>query len=173
MRPSSGFPVLPVFLAVAVPAWATWAVLARRYGPPARAAAVAAAHLLFVTPQVVAPFRSWLDPGYIGYQLGALRFEGREASLPALAVVVWGMVSAWLILAGARGPVMLIPMVGDLFFAAVIGGALLGPGWRRATFQLGEYYRVQGPGVALAFLLLAVAPFVLSAWWIGRQRLRP
>lgn len=73
----------------------------RRWNRPALAFGLL--HMLFASLLVAAPIRSLLDPEYIGYQIGFVRFEGAWATLPATLILAWALWSAWLAVGRGRG----------------------------------------------------------------------
>ena len=127
-------------------------------------------HMLFSIIVSVAPFRSFLDPGYPGLGLGFLRFEGMAATLPATLIFAWAVAGAWLAVSKGRGRWMTLIVVGDLFLALNFGGSTLLEGrsdnWR-IDFGEGKYIT----GLASAFILLFIFtfPFVASAIWAARR----
>lgn len=143
----------------------------RRWDVPALVFGIS--HMLFASLSVAAPIRSLLDPGYMGYQIGFIRFEGPAASLPAASILAWGLAAAWSTVARGRGRWMILVAVGDILFALNLGGslllALLRGEFAGMKIQGGEYFTVSG-GVAMSILLFVVVlPFVASAIWAGRR----
>src|SRR5262245_30256007 len=101
--------------------WMVFVFLAVRHHPQRSALSVGVLHMLFASPVVVAPFRSLLDPGYVGYSLGLWRLEGRSAVLPAAIILVWALVSAWSVVAKPSRRSLLSILIGDLFWVANFG----------------------------------------------------
>jgi hypothetical protein len=130
-------------------------------------------HMLFASLLVAAPFRSLLDPDYMGYQIGLFRFEGLWATLPATAFLAWALSSAWVAVARGRGRWMKLIAVGDILFALnLVGDFLLDlvrGNLAAAKIQGGEFFTIQGPVVALIPLLVFAVPFVASALWAIRR----
>jgi hypothetical protein len=137
------------------------------------ALAVGVLHMLFAMPLVVAPLRSLMDPGYIGYGLGFFYFEGRAATLPATLILLWALGSAWAVVMARRGWWLKAVAVGDLFFAINLGLPFVKELLRRDTsrplIQFGEHLSLYHPLWALVPLLLFVLPFVFSAWWVFKR----
>jgi hypothetical protein len=118
----------------------------------------------------VAPWRSVLDPDYIGYSLGVLRFPGRSACLPATLVLSSLLVSAWILLRYRGGRPYAVPALVNVLFAANLGLGTLAE--EAPRFQLGEHLTLTGaPALALVFVLL-VLPFLLVAGWCAGRALR-
>lgn len=131
--------------------------------------AVGVLHMLFASPLVVAPFRSLLDPSYVGWQIGLLRFEGAAVTLPATLVLAWALIAAWLAVAKGRGRWMKLIAAGDTLFALNLVADffldLLHGRLATAKLQGGEHFTLVGPMAALIPLLLFALPFVASAIW--------
>ena len=130
-------------------------------------------HMFFASLSVAAPIRSLLDPGYMGYQIGFVRFEGPAASLPAALILAWGLAAAWITVARGRGRWMILVAVGDILFALNLGGSLLlvllRGDFAGMKIQGGEYFTISG-GVAMSIILFVVVlPFVASAIWAARR----
>jgi hypothetical protein len=156
--------------------WSAFAYLAKRHHarPPRRAAlAVGVLHMLFATPLVVAPIRSLLDPHYVGYQLGLVRFEGRAAFVPATLFLAWALASAWIAVTRRFGRPMYVVAAGDALFALNFGAEFvrdgLRDGFRDSTFQAGEHFTIAGPIVAIAVLAVFALPLVASGIWAVRR----
>lgn len=130
-------------------------------------------HMLFASMLVAAPIRSLLDPDYMGYQIGFIRFEGMAASVPAALILVWGLAAAWITAARGRGRGMMVVAVGDILFAFNLGGSilldLLRGNFAGTKIQGGEYFTLSGSLAALIILIVVVAPFLLSAIWATRR----
>src|SRR6266545_6050660 len=96
-----------VFVTSAGAYWSVFVVLARSGPRKALPVAIGILHMLIAMLLAVAPIRSLVDPDYLGLSLGVLRFEGRDAALPATVILVWALASAWLTVARGRGRPML------------------------------------------------------------------
>lgn len=143
----------------------------RRWSKPALA--VGLLHMVFASLLVVAPIRSLIDPAYIGYQLGLIRFEGRATALPATIFLVWALSSAWSAVAGKRGRWLKAIAVGDILFACNLGVEMVRAYWRGelggAVIEFGEHLTLSGPLWAGVLMLVFVVPFAYSAFWALRQ----
>ena len=152
--------------------WKIFVTLVRRHRPGKAALAVGLVHMLFAAPLVVAPIRSLIDPGYIGYSLGLIRFEGQTAVLPAALFLGWALSSAWSAVAGKRGWWLKSLAIGDLLFAANLGATFARNYWRGElggkVIQFGEHLTLSGPLWAGVLVLLFVVPFAYSARWALR-----
>lgn len=141
-----------------------WDVLAFTFG---------VLHMLFASLIANAPFRSFFDPDYVGYQLGLVRFEGRWGTLPAAVFLAWALSSAWIAVAQGKGRWMKLIVVGDILFAVNLGGAFLLDFVRgdlaESKIQGGEFFTLQGTLSALIPLLLFALPFAASAVWAARR----
>jgi len=130
-------------------------------------------HMLFASLLVAAPFRSLLDPDYMGYQIGLIRFEGYWATLPATVFLAWALSSAWIAVARGRGSWMKLIAVGDILFALNLASDFFVDFFRgelaTAKIQGGEFFTWQGPVAALIPLLVFALPFVASAVWAARR----
>jgi hypothetical protein len=130
-------------------------------------------HMLFASLLVAAPFRSLLDPDYMGYQLGIIRFEGQWAFLPATAFLAWALSSAWIAVARGRGSWMKLIAVGDILFALNLASGffidLVRGELATSKIQGGEFFTLQGPVAALIPLLVFAVPFMASAVWAARR----
>lgn len=146
-------------------------VARRRWNKPALAVGVL--HMLFASLLVVAPIRSLIDPAYIGYQIGLIRFEGRATALPAAIFLIWSLTAAWSAVSGKSGRWLKAIAVGDLLFAFNLGAGLVGDYLRGelngAVIEFGEHLTLAGPIWAGVLLLIFVVPFVASARWAMRQ----
>lgn len=158
--------------------WTIFIVLAVRHRPRASALAVGVLHMLFASPIVVAPIRSLLDPGYVGYSLGLLRLEGRSAVLPAAIIMVWALASAWSVVAKPSRRSLISILAGDLFWLANFSISFA-MDFARGEFdkikiQGGEFFTITGAGAFFLLLIIFVVPFAASAVWAFRQlRNRP
>jgi hypothetical protein len=158
--------------------WTIFVFLAVRHRARASALAVGVLHMLFAGPIVVAPIRSLLDPGYVGYSLGLLRFEGRTAVLPAAIILVWALASAWSALAKPSRRALVSILIGDLFWLANFSIAFA-MDFARGEFdkikiQGGEFFTITGSAAFILLLGIFVVPFAASAAWAFRQlRNRP
>jgi hypothetical protein len=145
--------------------WLGFVHLRRRFQASPSQAWAAAVQVAPAGLLSVAPWRSLLDPDYIGYGLGVLRFPGRSASLPATLILSSLLVSAWILLRFRGGRPYVVPALVNLLFAANLGLGILGE--EAPRFQLGEHLTLTGaPALALVLVLL-VLPFLLVAGWCG------
>jgi len=127
-------------------------------------------HMLFAATLSFAPFRSWLDPSYLGLSLGFLRFQGRAASLPCALMLAWALAAALLAVTKGGGRWMTLVFAGDVFWALNFGGSLLLSGSpMKSKIQLGETATFTGAWALLILLSFYVVPFVLSAIWCARH----
>lgn len=135
--------------------------------------AVGVLHMIFASLLVVAPIRSLIDPDYVGYSLGFIRFEGRATSLPSALFLIWALSSAWRAVLNTGGRWLKVIAIGDLIFALSLGvsiawnwfqGKLDGP-----VIQFGEHLTLSGLWVALLLLTVLVVPFAASALWAIRR----
>jgi hypothetical protein len=109
---------------------------------------VAAANMMFVLVNLVAPFRGLMDPDYAGYSLGLLHAE------PGIMVTL---------IAGSIVDLALLGLIG----IPMLLEALSAPS--EFSIQLGEYLAIPGlVAVGIAALLL-MAPLVGSAIWSARR----
>jgi hypothetical protein len=99
-------------LVLNVVCWTIFLYLLRRRRWSWSALAVGIFHMLCAGLGSVAPFRSLLDPGYMGLGLGFLRFEGQAAALPAAQFLGWAIAAAWVAVANGRGRWMGLIAVG-------------------------------------------------------------
>ncbi|HYK19484.1 MAG TPA: hypothetical protein VEV42_02040 [Pyrinomonadaceae bacterium] len=143
----------------------------RRWDVPALVFGIS--HMFFASVSVAAPIRSLLDPGYMGYQIGFIRFEGLAASLPAALILAWGLAAAWITVARGRGRWMMLVAVGDILFALNLGASilldLLRGNFADTKIQGGEYFTISGSVAASIILFVVVLPFVASALWAIRR----
>lgn len=151
--------------------WSIFFYLVWRNRPGAVAFLFGMVHMAFATPLVVAPIRSLLDPEYLGYGLGLLRFEGQEATLPAALVLTWALGAAWLAVSRPRRWRALWIAAGDLFFVVNFSAAawLERSSLQHFRIQGGEYFTLQGPYVALLVGALVLLPFAASMVWAARR----
>jgi len=154
-------------IALSVAFWIAFVLLRRRFEASPSQALAAAVQVGPAGLLSVAPWRSVLDPTYIGYSLGVLRFPGRTASLPATLVLLSLLVSAWILLRFRGGRPYAVPAIVNLLFALNLGLGMLGG--EAPRFQLGEHLTLTGaPALALELVLL-VLPFLLVAAWCVRR----
>ncbi len=127
-------------------------------------------HMFFAIVVSVAPFRSFLDPGYPGLGLGFLRFETTAATLPATLIFCWAVAAAWAAVGKGRGRWLLLLIVGDLFMAVNFGGSTLLEGradnWR---IEFGPGKAITGLAGAFTLLLFFTMPFLASAIWAATR----
>jgi hypothetical protein len=153
--------------------WSGFAYLAKRHRARGAALAVGVLHMLFATPLVVAPIRSLIDPHYVGYQLGLVRFEGRSAFVPATLFLAWALASAWIAVTRRFGRPMYVVAAGDALFALNFGAAFvldgLRDGFSSTTLQAGEHFTIAGPIVAVVVLAVFTRPLIASCVWAVRR----
>lgn len=157
-----------IFSLSAIVYWGVFVVLARRGSPTKIHLAVGVIHMLIATPFTVAPIRSFFDPDYLGFAFGLLRFEGRAATLPSLAILTWALASAWLIVSRGRGRGMWCVAAFDLFVALNSAATTL---MARSDnqIQFGNALTIGGIWAVLIMLaLFTVAPLVSSVWALRR-----
>ena len=158
-------------LASNIVVWLIFFVLLARGRWTWGALTVGVLHMLFAAIVSVAPFRSFLDPGYPGLGLGFLRFEGVAVTLPATLIFCWAVASAWMAVGKGRGRWLLLLIVGDIFMAVNFGGSTLLEGradnWR---IELGERNSITGLAGAFTLLLFFTMPFLASAIWAATRR---
>ena len=132
-------------------------------------AVVGFAHLFAACLNSAAPFRSAVDPDYVGYGFGLLQGErGLTVSAMAAAVFVTALVGAFSALRGSR-EATLLTAVTSAFFLAVLGWP-----WLQETLQLGEYATLSGLTSAALLFVLMVAPFAIGLIWsLMRMRTAP
>ncbi len=152
--------------------WSLFALLVVRHRPGAARAAVGVLHLLLAGVGSVAPIRSFIDPAYPGLGLGLLRFEGRDATLPATVLLVWALACAYLAAVKGTGRAMWWVAAFDLLMAANLAAGILAPGGS-SDIQFGEHLTISGPTAIAIMLVLFVAGPLASGVWAGRRALRP
>jgi len=157
-------------IVLSVAFWIAFAVLKRRFEASPSQALAAAVQVGPAGLLSVAPWRSLLDPNYIGYSLGLLHFPGRSASLPATLILASLLVSAWILLRFRGGRPYAVPAIVNVLFALNLGLGMLGG--EAPRFQLGEHLTLTGaPALALVMALL-VLPFLLVASWCVSRGVR-
>jgi hypothetical protein len=153
--------------------WSTFFYLLTRRRWDAPALTVGVLHMLFASMFVAAPIRSFLDPSYLGFGVGLVRFEGRWATLPSTVFLSWALAAAWIAVSLGKGQWMKLITVGDILFALNLGGGFLLDYMRgdlgSSKIQGGEFFTLQGTVAALIPLLLFALPFVASALWATRR----
>jgi hypothetical protein len=139
-------------------------------------AVVGFAHLFAACLNSAAPFRSLVDPAYIGYGFGLLHGDkGLTVSAMAGAVFVTALVGAFSALRGSREATLLTAVTSTLFLI------VLGWPWlqdilqnKHMSLQLGEFYTLSGPMWAGVQFVLMVAPFAIGVVWsLMRMRTAP
>lgn len=139
-------------------------------------AVVGFAHLFAACLNSAAPFRSAVDPEYVGYGFGLLHGDkGLTVSAMAAAVFITALVGAFSALRGSREATLLTAVTSGLFLA------VLGWPWlqdilrgKHMSLQLGEFYTLSGPAWAAVQFALMVAPFALGlVWSLMRMRTAP
>lgn len=157
-------------LGLNVVGWSIFFYLISRRSWNLAALTVGTLHMLFSVVVSVAPFRSFLEPNYVGLGLGFLRFDGIAATLAATLIYAWAALSAWLAVSKGKGHWMLLMLIGDLFLALNFGGSTLLEGssdnWR---IDFGEGKSITGFAGALILLVFFTFPFVASAIWAARR----
>jgi hypothetical protein len=153
--------------------WTVFVVLAVRRRPGAGAGAVVLGvmHMLLAAAFSVAPFRSFIDPGYPGFRLGILHFEHRAATLPTALLLLWALGSALILASGGRGRKLWVVAAGDALFAVNQLLSLFQQGDRN-DIQFGEHLTIGGLQALLIMAALFVGGPAVSAWWSGRRALR-
>lgn len=135
--------------------------------------AVGVLHMIFASLLVVAPVRSLIDPNYIGYSIGFIRFEGRVTSLPSALILAWALSAAWVAVSNGGGRWLKMIAIGDLIFALNLGAAIAWD-WSQGRLdgpmiQFGEHLTLSGLWAALLLLTVFAVPFVASALWAMRR----
>ncbi|MDB5470332.1 MAG: hypothetical protein JWR84_1892 [Caulobacter sp.] len=139
-------------------------------------AVVGFAHLFAACLNSAAPFRSLVDPGYVGYGFGLLHGDkGLTVSAMATAVFVTALVGAFSALRGSREATLLTAVTSTLFLV------VLGWPWlqdilqgKHMSLQLGEFYTLSGPAWAGVQFALMVLPFAIGVVWsVMRMRTAP
>jgi hypothetical protein len=151
--------------------WAVFLTLAVRRRPGASAVVLGVMHMLLAATFSVAPFRSFVDPGYPGFRMGMLHFEHRAATLPTALLLVWALSSALILASRGRGWKLWVPAVGDSLFALNQTLDLLRSGSGNAI-QFGEHLTISGLQAMLIMAVLFVGGPAFSAWWSGRRALQ-
>ena len=158
-------------LASNIVVWSIFFVLLARGRWNWAALTVGVLHMLFAIIVSVAPFRSFLDPGYPGLGLGFLRFEKMAATLPATLIFCWAVAGAWVAVSKGWGRWFLLLIVGDIFMALNFGASTLLEGradnWR---IELGPGNSITGLAGAFVLILLFTMPFLASAIWAAKRR---
>jgi hypothetical protein len=153
--------------------WSIFVYLLTRRWWDGPALIVGVLHMLFASFLVAAPIRSFLDPSYIGYQIGMVRIEGQWATLPSTLFLAWALSSAWIAVSRGRGSWMKLIAVGDILFALNLGGGfvfdLVSGELATTKIQGGEFFTLQGTFAALLLLVVFALPFVVSAAWAVRR----
>lgn len=151
--------------------WSIFFYLVWRHRPGKAAFVFGMVHMAFATPLVVAPIRSLLDPDYLGYGLGLMRFEGQSAVLPAVLVLTWALGAAWLAVSRPTSWRAAWIAAGDLFWIAnfSVAAYLERADLDRFRIQGGETFTVEGPLVFLLVGTLVLLPFLASMVWAARR----
>jgi hypothetical protein len=148
--------------------WTLFVLLLRRRRWTTTGLVVGIVHLLIAGIFSVAPFRSAVDPAYVGFRFGLLQFEGTATVLPAAILLVWALSCAYLAISRQSGKTLWFIAVFDFFIAAnqMISILLTPANW---TIQFGEHFSITGiAGAAVMLLLFALGPF-LSGFWSARR----
>ena len=159
-------PWIPIFVATNVIYWIVFVYLAVRHRATFPATALGVLHMLLGAALSVAPFRSFLDPAYPGFALGLLHVHGRSATLPTALLLIWALVSAWLLVSRRSGKALWIVALGDLLFA-LNQIAVLSPSSGDNDIQFGEYLTIRGFQAALIMAVLLVGGPAISASFAG------
>ena len=153
--------------------WAIFLKIARNGSRLPLPIAVGVIHMLFAALVSVAPARSLLDPHYLGFGLGLLRFEGRAATLPASVILACALAAAWIVVSQAPRRGLLLVAAFDLLFALNSAVATLSPG-RDHRIQFGDALTIDGLwAVATMLFLFAGAPLMSSGWAWRRHQMSP
>ena len=163
-------PWLAIALVTNLVYWAVFLTLVARHRPGAGAAALGIMHMVLAAAFSVAPFRSFIDPSYPGFRLGALHFEHRAATLPTAMLLAWALASAMLLASRAGGGKLWVVAVGDALFALNQLVSLFQAG--RNDIQFGEHLTISGTQALAIMAVLFVGGPALGAWWSGRRALR-
>ncbi len=151
-----------------------WVVTAVRVRAPLGGWIVGLAHLIVASLNSAAPFRSVLDPGYIGYGFGLLTGDqGWDVATTAGAVLLTAIVGAFSALRRSR-EAMLVTLVTSLLFLVVLGWP-----WLQSVisgvdyvFQLGEYVTVPSSVAKGLLFVISVAPFLFGVVWAALHAFR-
>jgi hypothetical protein len=148
--------------------WIIFAALLRRRQWTTTGLIVGIVHLLIAAIFSVAPFRSAIDPAYIGFRFGLLQFQGTATVLPAGLLLVSALTCAYLAITRKSGKAFWFIAAFDFFIAAnQTISILISPADR--TIQFGEHLTITGiAGAAVMLLLFAFGPF-LSGFWSARR----
>ncbi len=128
-------------------------------------------HLFVGIPLAAAPLRCFLDPNYFGYRVGFIQAEGGFACVVALVVLFWAIASAFIAVVAPRGKWLLFLVVADLlmfFNHAGIGvKEFVTSGFADFVWQGGQYWRLSGVWLGIAWQLVVTIPLLLSAVWFA------
>lgn len=162
-----------IALVLGVVYWLIFCYLLTRRRWNAAALAVGVLHMIIASVNSVAPIRSLLDPNYVGWQIGFIRFDGWAVPLPATLFLAWALAAAWIAVAHERGRWMKLIAVGDTLFGlnliASILLEVLQRGLADIKIQGGEIFTLTGTPAALILMLLFGLPLAASALWATRR----
>lgn len=133
------------------------------------ALAVGVFHMLFAGVVSVAPIRSFLDPDYMGYELGIIKFQKLAVVIPAALILAWALAASWIAVNNRRGRLMIVAAVGDILMSLSMAGSFIFGDPNDWKFQLGEHFALNGVPGLLVLLSLFTLPFILSAIWATRR----
>ena len=134
---------------------------------------VAAANFFWVLPNLAAPFRGALDPGYAGYRAGVYVIEpGILVSLVAGGIVAGALISACLALRNRAGPAMAFIALYGCTMLLTVGLPELLSGLQAPqdyAIHLGAYLKI--PGLIALVLIggLLCLPLIASIVWSARR----
>lgn len=171
-------PWLTVIAVVNLGIWTLFGYLVWRRRWTRASLAVAALHILLISPMSAAPLRAMTESATFHLGLGWVQVSGAIAAVPALIIWSWGLSAAVIALTRPNGGALSVIAIGDFALAANFGtfftvtaleGAL-----REFRAQGGEFVILSGLGWAALFLVVFVVPFTYSALWAVRNiRLSP
>ena len=132
---------------------------------------LAALHLTFAAINSKAPINGFIEPNF-HWQWGYVTASLHTASFIASANDILAVASACIILARARN-LMAIPILFDAFWALNLGistvAGTLQQGIASNAIQMGPELTIPGSIGLIILLLVLVAPFFASAWWLVKQ----
>lgn len=151
-------------------AFITTRLIAWRTRPSAGARWVAAANLLFVLINCVAPFRALLDPHYPGYSNGLVTLHGVTVTFVAGFFALGAAMAAFIAVGVKRGrPLYFVAAFDAILLINTLGG-LLRELMTANDFRIefGEYLRIPSAIGFVVMLLLFVTPLAASVRWSAR-----
>jgi hypothetical protein len=164
-------PWIAIALVTNVVYWAVFVTLAVRRRPGAGAVTLGVMHMLLAAAFSVAPFRSFVDPGYPGFRLGMLHFEHGAATLPTALLLAWALFAALILASRGSGWKLWVVAAGDTLFAVNQTFDLFQSGSGNAI-QFGEYLTITGFQALLIMAVLFVGGPAFSAWWSGKRAIQ-